>query len=282
MQVLKFGGTSVGTSDSIKNVIKIVQNANQNGRVVCVVSAFSGITDLLIDTSRKATNGDESFNQQLENIKQRHYKAVNELVIEKNKKDVQFSIDKLCNEIENICKGLYLLRELSMRTNDLIISYGELLSSTIISNSIPNCILIPIRELIKTNDNYGNALVDFKTTDENILNYFTKSSQNLFLAPGFIASDKNGNATTLGRGGSDYTAAIIASSINASILEIWTDVSGMMTADPRLVQNAKPISHISYKEAMELSHFGAKVIYPPTIHPVMKKNIPTWVKNSKG
>ncbi|MGZ8550075.1 MAG: bifunctional aspartate kinase/homoserine dehydrogenase I, partial [Chitinophagaceae bacterium] len=193
-------------------------------------------------------------------------------------------VKKSCNEIEDICNGIFLLRELTPRSKDRISSYGEWLSSQIISaklkaEGVDNA-WKDARELIVTNSNFTNAEVDFLATHEKINGFFPHQPASLFLIPGFIAANKNGITTTLGRGGSDYTAAIIASSLTAKRLEIWTDVSGMMTADPRLTANARIIPHISYQEAMELSHFGAKVIYPPTIQPVMTKNIPVWIKNT--
>jgi bifunctional aspartokinase / homoserine dehydrogenase 1 len=193
-------------------------------------------------------------------------------------------VKTLCNEIEDICNGIFLLRELSERTKDRVVSYGEILSSQIITaklkTALGECEWKDSRELIITNSNFGFAAVNFTVTNKNIQDYFTASDAHLFMMPGFVSSDANGNNTTLGRGGSDYTAAILAAASDAKVLEIWTDVSGMMTADPRLVSNVKIIPQISYQEAMELSHFGAKVIYPPTIQPVSTKGIPTWIKNT--
>ncbi len=193
-------------------------------------------------------------------------------------------VKKRCNQIEDICNGVYLLRELSTRTKDSIISYGELLSSQIFSANLKaigiNNIWKDARELIITDSQFGAAIVDFELTNKNIRSFFFSSDTTLCIIPGFIAADKKGTTTTLGRGGSDYTAAILAAALSATVVEIWTDVSGMMTADPRLVANAKNIQQISYQEAMELSHFGAKVIYPPTIQPVMNRRIPVRIKNT--
>jgi aspartokinase/homoserine dehydrogenase 1 len=190
----------------------------------------------------------------------------------------------MCNEIEDICNGIFLLRELSERTKDRVVSYGELLSSQIIAAKLKSelgaCEWKDSRELITTNSNFGSAAVDFAVTNKKISDYFAASDANLYMMPGFISSDANGVNTTLGRGGSDFTGAILAAALDAALLEIWTDVSGMMTADPRLVSNVRIIPQISYQEAMELSHFGAKVIYPPTIQPVRSKGIPTWIKNT--
>ena len=193
-------------------------------------------------------------------------------------------VKKRCNEIEDICNGVFLLRELSLRTKDSIISYGEFLSTQIFAAKLKSLGIRntwkDARELIITNSEFGMANVDFAATNKNIQDFFSNGNTGICIIPGFIGSDKNGNTTTLGRGGSDYTAAIVGAALHASVIEIWTDVSGMMTADPRLVTNAKIIQQISYQEAMELSHFGAKVIYPPTIQPVMNKGIPVSIKNT--
>ncbi|TAH07024.1 MAG: aspartate kinase, partial [Sphingobacteriia bacterium] len=191
---------------------------------------------------------------------------------------------KRLNELESLCDGIFLLGELSPRIKDRLVSYGEILSSYIISSKLKSLSVsqqwVDARLLITTNDKFGNAAVNFEKTNTDITHYFSKHSFQVYIVPGFIASDADQNTTTLGRGGSDYTGAIFAAALNSSTLEIWTDVSGMMTADPRLVQHVKHIERISYQEAMELSHFGAKIIYPPTIQPVMKKNIPVWIKNT--
>jgi aspartokinase/homoserine dehydrogenase 1 len=193
-------------------------------------------------------------------------------------------VKKQCNEIEDFCNGVFLLKELSLRTKDSITSYGELISSQIFAVKLKSIGIDntwkDARELIITNSEHGMANVDFVLTDKNIKDYFQEHATGIFIIPGFIGRDKNNNTTTLGRGGSDYTAAIFGAALQATVVEIWTDVSGMMTADPRLVTNAKIIQHISYQEAMELSHFGAKVIYPPTIQPLMNRGIPVCIKNT--
>ncbi|MEO6221196.1 MAG: bifunctional aspartate kinase/homoserine dehydrogenase I, partial [Ginsengibacter sp.] len=210
--------------------------------------------------------------------------TVRELIPLDKQSSVLSMVKKRCNEIEDICKGVFLLRELSLRTIDIIISYRELLSSQIFSFKLKsigiNNIWKDARELIKTDSAFGAANVDFALSNKNVRDFFSSVESLVCIIPGFISADKNGNTTTLGRGGSDYTAAIIGAALNVSIVEIWTDVSGMMTADPRLVTNAKIIQQLSYQEAMELSHFGAKVIYPPTIQPVMNKGIPVSIKNT--
>ncbi|MEI2737222.1 MAG: bifunctional aspartate kinase/homoserine dehydrogenase I [Chitinophagaceae bacterium] len=284
MQVLKFGGTSVANAENINKVIAIVKEAIKKDRTIVVVSALGGITDLLLGAAALAAEGDESHKERLATIEQRHFEAVKQLIPVAQQSQLLSLVKKTCNEIEDICNGIFLLRELTPRSKDRIGSYGEWLSSKIITAKFTadgiSATWKDSRELIITNSNYTAAEVDFAVTDKKITDYLSADTSSLYIMPGFIATDKNGITTTLGRGGSDYTAAIIASAMNAKVLEIWTDVSGMMTADPRLTINARIIPNISYQEAMELSHFGAKVIYPPTIQPVMNKGIPVWIKNT--
>jgi aspartokinase/homoserine dehydrogenase 1 len=284
MQVLKFGGSSVANASNINKVIDIVKEKIKTDKTIVVVSAFGGITDILLQCSQLAADGDEGYKQKLQEAELRHLSTVKELITITQQSAVLSLVKTLCNEIEDICTGIFLLKELSERTRDRIVSYGEILSSKIIAAKLNTdaiaCEWVNSANLIITNSNYGSATVDFSITDKKITGYFAASSAELFLMPGFIASDNTGANTTLGRGGSDYTAAIVAAALSAQVLEIWTDVSGMMTADPRLVTNVKIIPQISYQEAMELSHFGAKVIYPPTIQPVRGKGIPTWIKNT--
>lgn len=284
MQVLKFGGTSVANADNINKVVAIVQKAIQRDKTIVVVSAFGGVTDSLLKAGALAATADESYKEVLTGIEHRHIEAVKVLVPVAKQSSILSWVKQRCNEIEDICNGVFLLGELSDRTRDRIVSYGELISSQIVTARLKavgaEAAWKDSRELIITDSNHGFAAVDFVVTDNNIRNYFAAASEPLFVVPGFVASNAAGLTTTLGRGGSDYTAAIYANALEAKVLEIWTDVSGMMTADPRLVPNAKALPHISYQEAMELSHFGAKVIYPPTIQPVMKKNIPVWIKNT--
>lgn len=284
MQVLKFGGTSVANAENINKVIAIVQQAAVKDQTIVVVSALGGITDTLLNSALLASEGNEAYKDKLHEIEQRHLEAVKVLLPVATQSSILSMVKKSCNEIEDICNGIFLLRELSSRTKDRIAGYGELLSSQIIAAKLKSTgadvVWKDSRELIRTNSNFGNAVVDFAITNQTVNAYFATVKNALFVLPGFVASDANNITTTLGRGGSDYTAAIIAAAIPAQVVEIWTDVSGMMTADPRLVSNAKVISHISYQEGMELSHFGAKVIYPPTIQPVMSKSIPVWIKNT--
>jgi len=296
MQVLKFGGTSVANGENINKVVTLVQAALAKDNTIVIVSALGGITDILIQAGVLAAAGEESYKEKLQVIEQRHLETVKYLLPLTRQSGVLSLVKRRCNEIEDICNGAFLLGELSARTRDKIVSYGELLSSLILSARFETLDVKNTwkdsRELITTDSQFGYAAVDFSITNQKIRQYFeaaktsdsTKGSdpvkKSLFILPGFIASDSNGVTTTLGRGGSDYTAAIVAAAVDAKLVEIWTDVSGMMTADPRLVSNVKLIPHISYQEAMELSHFGAKVIYPPTIQPVMAKGIPVWIKNT--
>ena len=284
MQVLKFGGSSVKNAENINKVIAIVKEKTRTDKTIVVVSALGGITDILLQCSQLAAEGNERYKEKLQEAEQRHLQAAKELIPITRQSGLLSLVKTLCNEIEDICNGIFLLRELSERTKDRIVSYGEILSSKIIAAGLNTethiCEWKDSRELLITNSNFGAAVVDFTATNKKVSSYFNSSTASLFILPGFISSDANGASTTLGRGGSDYTAAIIAAALDADVLEIWTDVSGMMTADPRLVTNVKIIPQISYQEAMELSHFGAKVIYPPTIQPVSSKGIPTWVKNT--
>jgi aspartokinase/homoserine dehydrogenase 1 len=287
MKVLKFGGTSVANAENIQKVVNII-TGNDEAQII-VVSALGGITDALINVGVLAENANESYKDVLKELEKKHLDTARALLPVTHQSSCLSMIKQQFNELEEICNSVFYLRELSLHTKDRIISFGELLSSKIIDAFFQSKNLnhqwLDSRQLIKTNSNYGFAAVDFKTTNELITKTILSSNnlpadRRIFTAPGFIASDANNNTTTLGRGGSDYTAAIFAAAVNASSLEIWTDVTGMMTADPRWVHNAKTLERISYQEAMELSHFGAKVIYPPTIAPVMQKNIPTWIKNT--
>ncbi|MEZ5029583.1 MAG: aspartate kinase [Ferruginibacter sp.] len=275
MQVLKFGGSSVANAENINKVVNIIKAKQDNGKTIIVVSALGGITDKLLNAAQLAESNDESYKLILNEIENIHLHTVKELVPVQQQSPVLSLVKKMCNEVEDICNSVFILHELSPRIKDWVLSFGELLSSQIIAAKLNSSGLETewkdSREIIVTDNHFGKAAVDFISTNNNALTYFQSISTNLFIIPGFIAADKNNITTTLGRGGSDYTAAIIAAAVDAKVLEIWTDVSGMMTADPRLVSNSKHIPQITYQEAMELSHFGAKVIYPPTMQPVMKK-----------
>jgi aspartokinase/homoserine dehydrogenase 1 len=284
MIVLKFGGTSVANAQNIQKVIAIVNQKAKDNKLAVVVSALSGVTDMLINASKKAATKDETYKTFIEEIKQKHFDAIADLVDTANQNQLLIKINSQINQLQTLLDGCFLLGELSPRTSDAVASFGELLSSQIIATAlqqtIPNSSFKDSRELIKTNANFGKASVDFEVTNKLIADYFTSNKSQVVLLPGFIASSEDGNTTTLGRGGSDFTAAIIAGGVKASSLEIWTDVNGMFTANPKIVKQAQPIESISYQEAMELSHFGAKVLYPPTIQPVLNANIPIWIKNT--
>jgi len=284
MFVLKFGGSSVATSDSIRKVYSIVKDQASKRNTLVVVSALGGITNLLQDCSTFASNQNKEYLNLLVEIEKRHLQMCNELFDVKNRSEVLTTTKLILNELEDICRGVYLIQELSPRSRDHILSFGERLSSTIISafflNSGINSQLIDSSSLIKTNDLFGKADVDFSATNSAIKQKF-KDIRNVTVCAGFVASSIGKNyITTLGRGGSDYTASIFAAALSAEELQIWTDVNGMMTTNPQLVPNAHSIDHISYEEAMELSHFGAKVIYPPTIQPVLDAGIPIRIKNT--
>lgn len=283
MLVLKFGGTSVANAENIKKVVDIVSNKKEEKKLF-VVSALSGVTDKLIEIGILASNKDVSYQEKIHALSEQHLTAVKALLPVTNQSAALSMVMQTMNELEDIAEGVFRLQELSLASKDKIVSYGELLSSKIISAYMQSLNIdhdwVDSRIFIVTDNNHSNANVMHAETSEKIKLYIEHSDKKLFIAPGFIARSKEGVVTTLGRGGSDYTAAIFAAAVDADSLEIWTDVSGMMTADPRIVKNVKIIPAISYKEAMELSHFGAKVIYPPTIQPAMAKNIPIWIKNT--
>ena len=284
MKVLKFGGTSVANAQNIKLVLDIVLNKAKQDKLVVVVSAFTKVTDLLVLASQKAASNDESFKEVVTEIEKKHLDAIKELIPVSEQSRALSHIKRIINHLDTLLEGCFLLGELSPRTSDTILSFGELLSSYIIAEAFnqqnKNCSYKDSRELIKTNNNFGKAAVKFEVTNPLIADFFASNDSQIVIMPGFIANSVDGIGTTLGRGGSDYTAAIIAAAVNATELEIWTDVNGMFTANPKIVKQAQPIATISYQEAMELSHFGAKVLYPPTIQPVLRKNIPILIKNT--
>lgn len=286
MQVLKFGGTSVANAENISKVSAIVKAKSENheGQTIVIVSALGGVTDLLLQAATLASEGKEEYREKLLTLEQRHLETVKQLIPVTQQSQLLSLVKKSCNELEDLCNSVYLLGEITPRSKDRIASYGEWLSSQIIAAKFANDGLNAgwkdSRELIVTDSQFTAAQVDYVVTNNRIREYFARPEKLVCILPGFIAASEQGVTTTLGRGGSDFSAAIIASALNAEALEIWTDVSGMMTADPRLTANARIIPHISYQEAMELSHFGAKVIYPPTIQPVMGKGIPVWIKNT--
>jgi len=277
MKVLKFGGSSVSSADNMLTVKKIVES--QSGQIVVVVSAVQGVTDKLQELAMLAADNDRTFFRIYNEIEKKHLDIISSLFEEPVKNKVLLQVNSLFKDISDIINGLFLVNDLTLKVKDRILSYGEQLSSLILSQLIDNCVLIDIKNFIKTNSDFGNAKVNFKHTNR-LLAYRFKTIKKTAIVPGFIASSDRNETTTLGRGGSDYTAAIIAAALNADRLEIWTDVDGFMTADPRKVKKAFAIESLSYAEAMELSHFGAEVIYTPTIQPVYKKNIEVSVYNT--
>ncbi len=277
MKVLKFGGSSVGNSERIRIVKKII--GTESLPLIIVVSAFQGVTDSLKSISESAAAHDEQYKEGLEELIKKHRAACIDLLNGNALKSTLSNIDQIFKELNEILSGLFLLRELSKYSLDKVLSSGERLSSLIISSYFDNTLLVDAREIIKTDDNYGNANVDFTVTNSLIRKNILKKKR-LIVVPGFISSTHENETTTLGRGGSDYTAAIIAAAVNADALEIWTDTDGFMTADPRKVEKAYAIESLTYSEAIELSHFGARVIYTPTLRPVYKKLIPVYIRNS--
>lgn len=284
MKVLKFGGSSVAGAQNIKLVIEIIKKKAIDSPLVVVVSAFSGVTDLLVLAAQKAAEKDISYKNIVAEIEQKHHQAINTLLPDNEGKNAINSFDTELHLLKTLLDGCYLLGELSNRTSDTILSFGEIFSSGIVAEAllreIPKSGHADSRKFIKTNNHFGKAVVNFELTNKLINAFSPFKTEKVTVIPGFIASSVNNNNTTLGRGGSDYTAAIVAAALGATQLEIWTDVNGMFTANPRLVKQAQPIEKISYQEAMELSHFGAKVLYPPTIQPVLSKNIPILIKNT--
>lgn len=277
MKVLKFGGTSVGTVDSLRNVKAIVES--NSDRVIVVVSALGGLTDKLIATAKAAAEGSD-YTADYQAMIDRHHNIIEGIVAEEFREEVTVKADTLLEELGNIYKGVSLIRDLSPRTLDIIVSYGERLSSTIISRIINGARLYDSRQFIKTLDQYGKHVLDNDATQKLVHQTFDDMDFKVALVPGFISTNAEGDVTNLGRGGSDYTAAILAAALDADVLEIWTDVDGFMTADPRIIKDTYVIDHLSFIEAMELCNFGAKVIYPPTIYPVFHKNIPIYIKNT--
>ena len=278
MKVLKFGGTSVGTVASLKNVKQIVESGSKPA--IVVVSALGGVTDMLIATSKLATEGNPEYQTYFDNIVKRHYDIIDNLVPEADRDEIIRCVDVLFEELSNIYRGISLIKDLSERSLNIVVSYGERLSSLIISKIIKNATLFDSREFIKTVYEGGKNVLDTETTARLVDKTFRNTNFEIALVPGFISTDIEGHITNLGRGGSDYTASILAANLNAETLEIWTDVDGFMTADPRLIDSAYVIDKLSYVEAMELCNFGAKVIYPPTIYPAFHKDIPLVIKNT--
>ena len=279
MKVMKFGGTSVGSVNSMLNVKKIVESVDD--KVIVVVSALGGITDKLIKTSRMASEGDSGYEKEMKEIVNRHIEMVYTVIPAGQKRELLLDcVNELLNELKDIFQGIYLIRDLSPKTSATIVSYGERLSSIIVATLINGAQWFDSRQFIKTEKKHNKNILDAELTNKLVCETF-KEIPEVSLVPGFISSDKTtGEVTNLGRGGSDYTASILAAALDADVLEIWTDVDGFMTADPRVISSAYSINELSYVEAMELCNFGAKVVYPPTIYPVCHKNIPILVKNT--
>lgn len=277
MKVLKFGGTSVGTTENIRIVRQILEE--QSVPCAVVASAFGGVTDLIIRTATLASERNPEYRNEMITIGDRHFEAVKELMEGDRCEETLRKVDALIGEFQDALQGIYLLQDLSNKTLDFLLSFGERLSATIVASFVEGATYIDSRELIHSDSQFGSAKVHFDISNERIRKKL-KGTKQLAVLPGYIAFDDQGRTTTLGRGGSDYTAAIVAAAMKADVLEIWTDVNGFMTADPRIVPKAYPVECMSYEEAMELSHFGARVIYTPTLTPAYKENVPIRVKNT--
>ena len=288
MKVMKFGGTSVGSVKSILSLKKIVETEARTQPVVVVVSALDGITDKLIATSQMAKQGDDRYREEFDAMVTRHHQMIDAIISDDKKRvDLFNNVDQLFDQLKSIYYGVYLIHDLSKKTEDTIVSYGERLSSHIVAAMVKNGIRMNARDFIRTERKQGKHVIDADLTTQLVKESFSSvgsdptATNKVYVVPGFIARDRDTHETTnLGRGGSDYTASIIAAVLNAECLEIWTDVDGFMTADPKVIKTAYTINELSYIEAMELCNFGAKVIYPPTIYPVCVNNIPIRVKNT--
>ena len=283
MKVLKFGGTSVANSESLKFVVDIVKRSTSDKQIV-VVSALGGITNLLVEMALTASRGEANFKKHIQTVEERHLEIILSTIPVTNQSGSISFLKSQLNELEGVLESLHTLKELTPKSLAKISSYGEVLSSTIIHELFKNheidVTLKDAKALIFTHKVNDREIVDHNKSAKNTQDFIASLSAKVALVPGFIASDENGDITTLGRGGSDYSAALLANYSDASVLEIWTDVSGMFTAHPKLVSQAQPIPKLSYHEAMELSHFGAKVIYPPTLQPIIEKEIPILIKNT--
>ncbi len=283
MKVLKFGGSSVANAKNIQQVLSIVASESKNNQIAVVVSAFGKTTNKLIEATQKASQKDETYKTILQEVEQHHLETVKALIPITVQSAIISQVKRLFNQLETLCEGCFLLSEITPKTLATISGFGEKLSSYIIAEVAKqtlDAIHKDSQDLIITDENHQNAQVNFKLTNKNCQDFFMNNKRRVTILGGFISKSESGQTTTLGRGGSDYSASIYASSINADELQIWTDVSGMFTANPTIVKQAFAIPHISYQEAMEMSHFGAKVIYPPTIQPAMEKQIPILVKNT--
>lgn len=283
MKVLKFGGSSAATPERIKSIIQIVRPYLKGEPITIVFSAFGGVTDSLIQLSIKALRGDDQYRDELKELEERHLDAVRALIGVQRQSAILAHVKTTINELEDVLHGIYLVKERTLRTLDFVMSFGERLSAYIISEAFKDagvpCEFLDARSIVRTDSHFGYAKVNFDITNKLIREHY-KHHADLQIVTGFIGTSESGETTTIGRSGSDYTAAIIAGALHASDLEIWTDVDGMMTADPRKVKKAFTVKEMTYQEAMELSHFGAKVIFPATMVPAMSNNIPIWIKNT--
>ena len=281
MKVLKFGGTSVGSVKSILSLKSIVEREAKHQEIVVVVSALGGITDQLLSTSQLALKGDDGWKDQYKSMVDRHHRMIDTIITDTDDREDLFNkVDALFEQLQSLYTGVFLVHDLSHKTQDAIVSYGERLSSNIVATLIRGAKWFDSRDFIKTHDVHGRRSLDSDLTMRLVRNAFTEMPR-ISVLGGFISRDSESDEiTNLGRGGSDYTASIVAAALNAEVLEIWTDVDGFMTADPHVIKTAYTINELSYVEAMELCNFGAKVIYPPTIYPVCVRNIPIKVKNT--
>ncbi|MDO6436553.1 bifunctional aspartate kinase/homoserine dehydrogenase I [Cyclobacterium sp. 1_MG-2023] len=283
MKILKFGGSSIANLERIKNVLSIVKNASADDQMAVVFSAFGGVTEDLLKCAHLAKENDMAYQALLLSLEKRHLQLVKELIPVRKQSVVLTFVKVRFNELEDLFNGIFLIKEFSPRTSDYVVSFGERISTYIMAEALReneiDTHFLDAREVIRTNDRFGNAKVNFPTTNQLIYDYYSKNP-GVLVVTGFVASTEKGETTTIGRSGSDYTAAIFAAALKADSLEIWTDVTGVMTADPRLVYSAITIPQLSYNEAMELSHFGAKVVFPATMQPAMKRKIPIYIKNT--
>ena len=281
MKVLKFGGTSVANTENIARVLSIVQKEDN---CTVVVSALGGVTDRLLQAMEQAAHSDKAYKQVLTELEERHLEVIRGFIPPSKQSSLISFVKVELNHLETILDGIFMLEEVTPKAADKVASFGETLSSKLIEAAFIENKLdvrrIDGRELIETSIQNSRQIVNWTKTAENVTRLYSASKAKITLVPGFVARNEAGENTTLGRGGSDFTAAILAHVLDAPSLEIWTDVSGMYTANPKIVAQATPIPHLSYLEAMELSHFGAKVIYPPTLQPLVEKNIPVYIKNT--
>ncbi len=284
MKVLKFGGSSVANAENINRVISIIESyLNERQKFAVVVSAMGGITDMLEEMGSLAEKGDEGYKPLIQGFLERHVEAIKELIPAEKQEKIIVEVTSKTKELESILEGVYLIKELTLRTRDYILSFGERCSAYLISKVMwykgLNASVLDAREVLRTDSQFGKGKIDLKTSYEQIRSYFAGTDE-LKVITGFIASTKRGETTTLGRGGSDYTASLFGAALDCEVIEIWTDVQGVMTADPNKVKKALPVKHLSYQEALEMSHFGAKVIYPAMVIPAMEKNIPIFIKST--